>query len=97
MPKEAKREEKNPLDDKEQARKYAQSENARFVILSNGNLHYFWDIETGNPFIITSFPKHESLVHRHSFKPNPGNLIKETVETDYGIRRIFRACHKPSL
>jgi type I restriction enzyme R subunit len=38
---EAKREEKNPLDGKEQARKYAQSQNVRFVILSNGNLHYF--------------------------------------------------------
>ncbi|ODS32417.1 MAG: deoxyribonuclease [Candidatus Scalindua rubra] len=80
---EAKREEKNPLDGKEQARKYAQSENVRFVILSNGNLHYFWDIETGNPYIITSFPNYQSLVHRHSFKPNPGNLIKETIETDY--------------
>ena len=48
---EAKREEKNPLDGKEQARKYAQSLNVRFIILSNGNLHYFWDIETGNPNI----------------------------------------------
>ena len=37
---EAKREEKNSLDGKEQARKYAHSLNVRFVILSNGNLHY---------------------------------------------------------
>ena len=29
---------------KEQARKYAKSQNCRFVILSNGNLHYFWDL-----------------------------------------------------
>jgi len=36
---EAKREEDPPLDGKEQARRYAQSQNARFVILSNGNLH----------------------------------------------------------
>ena len=42
---EAKKEDKNPLDGKEQARKYAHTENARFVILSNGNLHYFWDLE----------------------------------------------------
>ncbi len=38
---EAKSEDKDPLDGKEQARKYAQSLNVRFVILSNGNLHYF--------------------------------------------------------
>ncbi|MGE3298186.1 MAG: type I restriction enzyme HsdR N-terminal domain-containing protein [Porticoccaceae bacterium] len=38
---EAKAEGKNPLVGKEQARKYARSQNCRFVILSNGNLHYF--------------------------------------------------------
>lgn len=46
---EAKAEGKNPLVGKEQARKYAKSQNCRFVILSNGNLHYFWDLERGNP------------------------------------------------
>jgi type I restriction enzyme R subunit len=38
---EAKSEDKNPLFAKEQARKYARSQNCRFVILSNGNLQYF--------------------------------------------------------
>ena len=38
---EAKSEDKNPLVGKEQARRYARSLNCRFVILSNGNLHYF--------------------------------------------------------
>ncbi len=37
---EAKAEDKNPLVGKEQARRYARSQNCRFVILSNGNLHY---------------------------------------------------------
>ncbi|MGH8610048.1 MAG: type I restriction endonuclease, partial [Gammaproteobacteria bacterium] len=46
---EAKAEDKNPLVAKEQARKYARSQNCRFVLLSNGNLHYFWDLERGNP------------------------------------------------
>ncbi len=46
---EAKAEDKNPLAGKEQARKYGKSQNCRFVILSNGNLHYFWDLERGNP------------------------------------------------
>ena len=45
---EAKSEDKNPLVGKEQARKYAKSQNCRFVILSNGNLHYFWDLTQGN-------------------------------------------------
>ena len=35
---EAKKEEKDPLDGKEQARRYAQSQNARFIILSNSML-----------------------------------------------------------
>ena len=46
---EAKAESKNPLSAKEQARKYARSQNARFVILSNGNIHYLWDLQQGNP------------------------------------------------
>lgn len=46
---EAKAESKNPLTGKEQARKYAQAQKCRFVILSNGNRHYFWDLERGNP------------------------------------------------
>jgi hypothetical protein len=58
---EAKAENKNPLVGKEQARKYARSQNCRFVILSNGNLHYFWDLERGNPYVITSFPTPDSV------------------------------------
>ena len=80
---EAKREDKNPLDGKEQARRYAKSCNARYVILSNGNLHYFWDLEKGNPNIITSFPTQESLEKHRIYKPNPNNLINEVVNEDY--------------
>jgi type I restriction enzyme R subunit len=58
---EAKAENKDPLVGKEQARKYAKSQNCRFVILSNGNLHYFWDLERGNPCLITSFSTPESV------------------------------------
>jgi len=80
---EAKSERYDPLVGKEQARKYAHSQNTRFVILSNGNLHYFWDLEQGNPVLVTEFPTPESLDHFHAFKPNPENLIKEKVEKDY--------------
>ena len=59
---EAKAENLNPLVGKEQARKYARSQNCRFIILSNGNLHYFWDLERGNPYVITTFPTPDSVI-----------------------------------
>ena len=79
---EAKSENYDPLVGKEQARKYAHSQNVRFVILSNGNLHYFWDLEQGNPSLITEFPTAESLGHFTAFKPNPDTLINEKVDDD---------------
>lgn len=80
---EAKAEGKNPLTGKEQARKYARSQNCRFVILSNGNLHYFWDLERGNPYIITSFPTPDSVTGYQKVTPNPKRLIEEQVGDDY--------------
>jgi len=80
---EAKSEKFDPLVGKEQARKYAHSQNVRFVILFNGNLHYFWDLEQGNPVLITEFPTLQSLDHFHTFKPNPDTLVSEKVEADY--------------
>lgn len=80
---EAKAEDKNPLIGKEQARKYARSQNCRFVILSNGNLHYFWDLERGSPYLITAFPTPESVTGYRKVTPNPRRLIEEQVEEDY--------------
>jgi len=80
---EAKAEDKNPLVGKEQARTYARSQNCRFVILSNGNLHYFWDLDRGNPYIITSFPRPESVMGYQKMAPDPKRLIEETVSKDY--------------
>jgi type I restriction enzyme R subunit len=80
---EAKAEDKNPLNGKEQARKYARSNNCRFVILSNGNVHYFWDLERGNPCIITSFPTPDSVKGYQKNVPNPQGLIEEKVGDNY--------------
>ncbi len=80
---EAKAEDKNPLVGKEQARRYARSQNCRFVILSNGNLHYFWDLERGNPYIITTFPTPESVTGYQRVTPNPQRLLEEDVRDDY--------------
>ncbi len=80
---EAKAEDKNPLVGKEQARKYAKSQNCRFVILSNGNLHYFWDLLHGNPNIITTFPNPGSVEGYKNFTPDKERLIHEPVNADY--------------
>src|SRR5690606_18764441 len=83
---EAKSEDKNPLIGKEQARKYAKSLNCRFVILSNGNLHYFWDLHQGNPHVITAFPTLESLKSYQMFEPDQKRLIIENVGRDYIVQ-----------
>ena len=80
---EAKAEDKNPLVGKEQARKYARSQNCRFVILSSGNLHYFWDLERGNPYLITTFPTPDSVIGYQKVTPKPERLIAEQVGDDY--------------
>ncbi len=83
---EAKAESKNPLVGKEQARKYAKEFNCRFVILSNGNLHYMWDLAQGNPHVITKFPSPASIKGYASFQPDPARLIAEVVSDDYIAR-----------
>ena len=80
---EAKSEDKEPLDGKQQAREYAQSQKVRFIILSNGNLHYFWDLEKGNPGIITAFPSPDSIGHLAEVKTHAVDLAKEIVTDDY--------------
>lgn len=80
---EAKSEEKDPLVGKEQARAYAKSFNVKYVILSNGNLHYFWDIYKGNPQIIVSFPSCEDIKNSKVFNAQPERLIKEDVRENY--------------
>lgn len=83
---EAKKETKNPLDGKEQARKYAQSQNARFIILSNGNSHYFWDLQRGNPETITALPTYESLKSHGTAKRDLPALFDEQVDDDYIVK-----------
>ena len=80
---EAKSEGKQPLVGKEQARRYAKSQNCRFVILSNGNLHYFWDLERGNPYIVSTFPTPDSIASHSKVQPNSQRLIDELVRNDY--------------
>ncbi|MDO9414507.1 DEAD/DEAH box helicase family protein [Pararhizobium sp.] len=80
---EAKSEGKNPLAAKEQARRYAREQNARFVILSNGNIHYLWDLNQGNPSVISKFPSPDAIKDHHAFQPDAERLANELVERDY--------------
>ena len=82
---EAKAEDKSPLIGKEQSRKYAKSQNCRFIILSNGNLHYFWDLERGNPYVITTFPTPTSVMGYQKTVPDPNRLVEEVVAADYAV------------
>lgn len=80
---EAKSEDKDPLVGKEQARDYAKSLFIKYVILSNGNQHYFWNIYKGNPQIITSFPSCESIRENKAFNADPARLYNEDIQDDY--------------
>ncbi len=80
---EAKAENRNPLVGKEQARRYALANKCRFVILSNGNCHYFWDTEGCNPTMVTQFPSPAAITSRRQHHPDVTALAHEPVEPDY--------------
>lgn len=80
---EAKRESIPPLSAKEQARNYANGMHVRHVILSNGNVHFLWDMQEGNPEPISKFPALESLQSRVDFKPDSQSLSTEPLDNTY--------------
>ncbi len=82
---EAKKESIDPLSAKEQARNYARNVNARFIILSNGNIHYFWDTKHGNPDTISRFPTQDSITQYEKYIPNPIELANTKVDENYII------------
>ncbi len=86
---EAKREERDPLFGKEQARSYALNIKARFIILSNGNIHHLWDTENGNPRVINVFPTQETLIGYQNYKPKKELIINEVVESDYIVQTQY--------
>jgi type I restriction enzyme R subunit len=82
---EAKRESIDPLAAKEQARNYARNVGARFIILTNGNIHYFWDTKHGNPDTISRFPSPDSITQFEQYEPNPTELASTVVDENYII------------
>ncbi|MBN8674786.1 MAG: DEAD/DEAH box helicase family protein [Chitinophagales bacterium] len=80
---EAKKESIHPLTAKEQARKYAKTVGAQFIILSNGIVHYLWDLKKGNPQTIIAFPSAEEIGAIKQWNPDRNALATEKVANDY--------------
>lgn len=89
---EAKREDLDPYDAKEQARGYAENLAAPLVILSNGREHWFWNYERADQrdaYRIERLPSREDLerVRLKNLQP-PRSLQTEVVRPEYlrGLR-----------
>lgn len=80
---EAKKESLHPLVAKEQARKYANTVGAQFIILSNGIIHYLWDLKKGNPLSISKFPSAEEIGAIKAWNPDRNALARESIGNDY--------------
>ena len=84
---EAKREDKDPYDAKEQARGYAENLRAPFIILSNGREHWFWNYERADQrdaYRIERLPSPRDLdrLRLKNLQP-PRPLMTEVVGPDY--------------
>lgn len=80
---EAKSEKINPLNAKDQARDYARSLGLRYVFLSNGNLHYFWDLESGNPTRISRIHSLKDLGEANKWSPEPEKLASIKIDENF--------------
>ena len=80
---EAKRESIHPLDGKEQARDYAHSLGVRHIFLSNGQVHYYWDLRAGNPTRVSHLLTIEQLGEAIRWNPDPQKFITATIDENY--------------
>src|SRR6266851_9581971 len=84
---EAKREDLDPYDAKEQARGYAENLKAPLILLSNGREHWFWNYERSDQrdaYRIERLPSREDLerVRLKNLRP-PRPLETELITRDY--------------
>ncbi len=80
---EAKREGIDPLTGKEQARTYAESLGVSHIFLSNGLVHYYWNLRQGNPVKVSRFLPLEQLGQAAEWKPDAARLAAVTVDENY--------------
>lgn len=77
---EAKRFSVDPYSAKEQAKEYAESLGAPFIILSNGQEHYLWDYtEGGDARAILGLPSQADLERRANLKLHRRGSLQETL------------------
>lgn len=77
---EAKRFSIDPYSAKGQAKAYAQGLPAPFVILSNGQEHYFWDYADGDARPVLGFPTQADLERRANLKIHRQGLLEESLK-----------------
>jgi type I restriction enzyme R subunit len=80
---EAKREGIDPLTGKEQARAYAESLGVIHIFLSNGLVHYYWNLRQGNPVRVSRFLPLEQLGRAAEWKPDAARLASVQVDENY--------------
>jgi hypothetical protein len=81
----AKKESLHPLTAKRRAMEYAKAVGVQFAILSNGLVHYFWDITKGNPRPIYKFPSAGEIGAIKVWNPDRQALTHEPVGNDYSV------------
>ncbi len=80
---EAKRESIDPLTAKEQARAYAESLNASHIFLSNGLVHWYWNLRQGNPVKVSRFLPLDELGKASEWRPDSARLASAAVDENY--------------
>jgi type I restriction enzyme, R subunit len=80
---EAKKESIDPLTAKEQARTYAESLGVAHIFLSNGLVHYYWNLRQGNPVKVSRFLPLEQLGKAAEWKPDVARLAALNVDENF--------------
>lgn len=88
---EAKRFSIDPYSAKGQAKAYAESLSAPFVILSNGREHYFWDYADGDARPILGLPSQVDLERRANLKLHRRGSMQESLAAlPLPLRFVFK-------
>jgi type I restriction enzyme R subunit len=80
---EAKKESIDPLSAKEQARAYAANLGVSHIFLSNGLVHYYWNLRQGNPVRVSRLLPLEELGKAAEWRPDAQRLASVAIDENY--------------
>ncbi len=80
---EVKREDIDPLTAKEQARSYAERLGVSHIFLTNGLVHYYWNLRQGNPVKVSRFLPLEQLGKAAEWAPDAARLAALPVDENF--------------